>query len=260
MRPVGGLLSLLACLAPLGCAVESRDEAREKAKEDEPPAVRKAECRWTKRAVRIDGELNDKAWDDAQPLTDFSSYWMKRKPSTRTRAMLLWDKDHLYFAADMEDHDLFALTRQRNGMTCEDDVFELFFKPSAKGLAYYEFQVNALNTHLELFLPSRGAGGYRRFAPLTKLGMESAVKLNGTLNKHDDRDKGWVVEGRIPWKAFEATGGRPKAGDKWKFALCRYDYSVYLERTELVSSAPLTQSDFHRYEDYGELTFVGPKE
>ena len=160
----------------------------------------------------------------------------------------------------MEDQDLFALTKEYNGITWEDDVFELFFKPSEKKPAYYEFQVNALNTQLELFLPSRGAGGYRRFAPLTKLGMESAVKLRGTLNKHEDKDKGWTVEGRIPWAAFKATGGRPKPGETWRFALCRYDYSVYLEQPGLSSTAPLTQMDFHRYEDYGELTFVGPKQ
>ena len=110
---------------------------------------------------------------------------------------------------------------------------------------------------LELFLPSRGAGGYLRFAD-TRLGMESAVQLRGTLNNWEDKDKGWTVEGRIPWTAFKATGGRPKPGDKWRFALCRYDYSVTLPRTETSSTAPLTQPDFHRYEDYGELTFVGP--
>ena len=129
------------------------------------------------------------------------------------------------------------------------------FKPSEDKPAYYEFQVNALNTVLEMYLPSRGAGGYQRFAPLGNLGMESAVKLDGTLNDWTDKDKGWTVEGRIPWKAFEATGGRPKPGDKWRFALCRYDYSVAYDRPDLSSTAPLTQSDFHRYEDYGVLTF-----
>jgi hypothetical protein len=256
-----GFLFVLACLTAAGCAVEIQDKDKDKAKaKDEAPAVRKAECRWATNVIRINGVLDDVAWQDADELTAFSAFWNKRPAATATTARLLWDRNYLYFCADMEDQDLFALTKERNGMTWEDDVFELFFKPSQKKPAYYEFQVNALNTQLELYLPSRGAGGYRRFAPLTKLGMESAVKLNGTLNKHTDKDKGWAVEGRIPWKAFEATGGRPKAGDVWKFALCRYDYSVYLERTDLTSTAPLTQSDFHRYEDYGELTFVGPKD
>jgi hypothetical protein len=160
----------------------------------------------------------------------------------------------------MEDEDLFATVTERNGQTWNDDVFELFFKPSADKLAYYEFQVNAANTPLELFLPSRGSGGYGRFAPLSKLGLESAVKLRGTLNKWEDRDKGWTVEGRIPWSAFAKTGGRPKPGAKWKFALCRYDYSVTFESPELSSTAPLSRADFHHYEEYGELTFVGPGE
>jgi hypothetical protein len=248
---------LLAAL-PLACnhAVSADDD-----KEPAPPAaVRKAECRWASARIKVDGFLDEVAWDDAEELTNFAVFWQKRAPKTATKARLLWDNQYLYFCAEMEDADLFALVTEQNGMTWEDDVFELFFKPSADKLAYYEFQVNAANTPLELFFPSRGAGGYRRFAPVTKLGMEAAVRLQGTLNKWEDTDKGWTVEGRIPWTAFKPTGGRPEAGDKWRFALCRYDYSATLDKPELSSSAPLTQPDFHRYEDYGELTFVGPKE
>jgi hypothetical protein len=113
-------------------------------------------------------------------------------------------------------------------------------------------------------MPSRGAGGYQRFAPVTKLGMESAVRLSlpgsrklGTLNDWKDRDEGWTVEGRLPWSAFEETGGRPAVGAKWRFALCRYDYSADFEGPDLSSTAPLTVPNFHRYEDYGELVFVG---
>lgn len=249
------ILALTPCLLA-GCS----QPVAQKAADDKLPVVRKAECRRATRPLKINGVIDEVAWDDAQEIKDFAVFWDKRKPATATTARLLWDDRYLYFAAEMDDADLFALVKDRNGRTWEDDVFELFFKPRADRPAYYEFQVNALNTPLELFFPSRGAGGYRRFAPLSKLGMESAVKLRGTLNKHEDQDRGWTVEGRIPWTAFKATGGRPKAGDKWKFALCRYDYSAALEQPELSSTAPLTRADFHRYEDYGELEFIGNKE
>ena len=253
MRRVFGLVVMILAAAA-GCAVPVAQK-----KADEPPVTRKAECRRATAPIRINGVLDDVAWDDAQEIKGLAVFWQKRKAATATTARLLWDGNYLYFSAEMEDHDLFALVKDRNGMTWEDDVFELFFKPKADKPAYYEFQVNALNTRLELFFPSRGAGGYRRFAPQTKLGLESAVKLRGTLNKYDDKDKGWTVEGRIPWAAFKATGGRPAAGDRWKLALCRYDYSATLERPDLSSTAPLTEPDFHRYEDYGELEFVGAK-
>ena len=129
----------------------------------------------------------------------------------------------------------------------------LAFSPAAERRS---FQVNAANTQLEMLLPSRGAGGYGRFRD-GRLGIESRVKLDGTLNHWQDKDTGWTVEGRIPWTGFQATGGKPKPGAKWRFAFCRYDYSVGFDRAELSSTAPLTRSDFHRYEDYGELTFVG---
>jgi hypothetical protein len=248
-------LALLGVLA-LGSNVAPGDKLAPKGT-PELKAVRAAECRWAVNRIKIDGVLNDVAWDKAQVLQDFVVFWQKRKAKTATKARLLWDDKNLYFSAEMEDSDLYADVTERNGMTWTNDVFELFFKPSEDKLLYYEFQVNAANTPLELFFPSRGSGGYQRFAPLTRLGMESAVKLQGTLNKWDDKDKGWTVEGRIPWTAFQAAGGKPKVGEKWRFALCRYDYSVALDRPELSSTAPLTQPDFHRYEDYGELTFMG---
>jgi hypothetical protein len=252
------LMSVIAALFLVvpGCA----DKDEKPARDAEPASVRAAECRWAERPIKIDGKLDDRAWENAEVIQDFSVFWLKRKAKTRTTARLLWNDRYLYFSAEMEDTDLFADVREANGVTWENDVFELFFKPAEDKLPYYEFQVNAANTQLELFLPSRGSGGYRRFAKATRLGMQSAVKLQGTLNKWDDTDKGWTVEGRIPWSAFKLTGGKPRIGAQWRFALCRYDYSKTLDHPELSSTAPLTLPDFHRYEDYGTLTFVGPKD
>ena len=253
----------LPLVAAVGCLEEPTRVAR---KDEALTATRVIECRWAPRGIRIDGRLNEKAWDAAAPVENFLVFWEKRKARSKTTARVLWDDRYFYFAADMDDSDLYATVKERNGLTWNDDVFELFFKPAvdadnAYPLQYYEFQVNALNTQLELFFPSRGAGGYGRFAALTKsLGTESAVRLRGksTLNDYRDKDEGWTVEGRIPWSAFKAAGGKPRPGARWRFALCRYDYSATFERPELSSTAPLTYPDFHRYEDYNELLFVGP--
>jgi hypothetical protein len=86
------------------------------------------------------------------------------------------------------------------------------------------------------------------------------VALDGTLDQPGDRDLGWTVEGRIPWSAFANGKAKPKPGDEWFFALCRYDYGPQGTKPVLMSSAPLTQPSFHRYEDYGKLRFEGPRE
>jgi hypothetical protein len=155
----------------------------------------------------------------------------------------------------MEDRDLYADVRQRNGMTWTNDVIELFLKPSEQKLGYYEFQVNAANTPFEMYLPSRGAGGFQRFARSPRLGIETSVRRDGTLNHWEDDDHGWTAEWRIPWTAFRPTGGRPAPGEVWRFAACRYDYSKDFEREELSSTS---DPGFHAYESYAELRFMGP--
>jgi hypothetical protein len=260
MKTILSVAGLALLGAALGC-YPSNTAAEQDRKADDPPAKKAAECRWAKGRISINGRLDENSWFDAQEVTDFPVFWQKRKSRSATKARLLWDNNYLYFAAEMGDADLYALVKEKNGKTWNDDVFELFFRPGGDGKAglhYYEFQVNPLNTQLELFFPSRGAGGYDRFVKDSNLGMETAVKIKGTLNNWKDTDEGWIVEGKIPWKAFAQTRPRPEPGARWRFALCRYDYSVAFDRPELSSTAPLPVSDFHAYEHYGELLFVGP--
>jgi hypothetical protein len=214
-------------------------------------------CRRARGEIRIDGRDDEPAWRMAQRISDFAPHWDGRPATTSTRAKLLWDDHYLYFFAEMEDADLYADVTEHDGMTWHGDVFELFFKPAEDKLGYYEFQVNALNTQLDMFLPSRGSGGYRRWASRGKFHMKSAVVLQGTVNRWKDVDTGWSVEGRVPWGDFAPTGWRPRAGDCWRFNLCRYDYSKTLERPELSCCSPLTRPDFHCYEDYATLRFEG---
>jgi glucose/arabinose dehydrogenase len=233
-----------------------------------PPPLTKApptefECRWATGKITIDGKADEEAWKNAQVIDTFYLPWLgkKARPArTATKAKLLWDREYLYFFADMEDSDLYADVKEHDGMTWNNDVFELFFKPAEDKPGYYEFQVNAAGTIMDMFLPRRGAGGYQRFKSDGKFHIEAKVVLRGTLNNWTDKDQGWSVEGKIPWKDFLRTGGRPAVNERWKFALCRYDYSVDFEGPELSTCAPLKTppADFHRFEEYAGLRFLGP--
>ena len=154
----------------------------------------------------------------------------------------------------MADDSVRASGVRRNDRLWLGDVFELFFKPDEARPAYYEFQVNPLSVILELPFPERGAD-FARLAAGPPMGLEAVASVDGTVDRPGDVDKSWTVEGRIPWSAFTPTGGRPKLGDAWQFALCRFDYGAEGTRPILSSSAPLRRPSFHRFEDYGRLVF-----
>lgn len=258
-RPLLGVTALLlGGLAVLGGYQTGPSAVADPAKPGVPTGF---ECRWTDTPPAIDGKADERAWRQAQTIDRFSQPWLgkaARPVRTPTKARLLWDREYLYFAAEMEDGDLFADVKEHDGPAWQNDVFELFFKPTEKHGGYYEFEVTAANTVLDIFFP-RDERGKERYFKDGDFHLESRVQLRGTLNQRTDRDKGWTVEGRIPWVDFLRTGGRPAIGEQWKFALCRYDYDARQPKPELSTSAPLTQSSFHRYQDYSPLTFVGPE-
>ncbi|HEY7310707.1 MAG TPA: PQQ-dependent sugar dehydrogenase [Gemmataceae bacterium] len=264
-RSARGLLPALLVLggASLMLLDGRRETSADAPKAFEAPAT-EFECRWADTPITLDGKTDELAWKQAQLIDAFYLPWLgdkARAARTATKARLLWDREYLYFAADMEDADLYADVKEHDGQTWDNDVFELFFKPAADKPGYYEFQINAAGTIMDMFLPRRGAGGYQRFKSDGDFHIDAKIKLRGTLNRWQDRDEGWTVEVRIPWRDFLRTGGRPNPDERWKFALCRYDYSVDFEGPELSTCAPLKSQphpDFHHHEDYATLRFVGP--
>lgn len=209
----------------------------------------------------IDGDITGWEWKNALPIRNFVHVESHSPALSNTEAKLLWDDQYLYFSAVMDDADVYANNTKHNGMLWFDDVFELFFKPDARKLGYYEFEINPRNATMEMFLPSRGSGGYGRWIGKQPFHVESKVLLRPgtTLNDPSDHDAGWIVEGRIPWADFAPTGGKPEIGAEWKFALCRYDYSVEFDAVDMSSCAPLNKDGFHNYENYATLKFTGPR-
>jgi hypothetical protein len=254
LRPVllGLLFLSLAALRPAQAQL-SRSDSAEIVKTD--IVTREAYCKWAKKPPVIDGKLDDPCWQDAAAIEQFASFWTQPKtPRAGTKAYLMWDDKYLYYGATMTDTELRAYGKKNNDTLWDGDVFELFFKPRTDKAPYYEFQANPKALVFEASF--KGRGDDSKQAPL---GSHAVITLNGTLDKPGDKDTGWTVEASIPWTAFARTGGIPKPGDVWSFALCRYDYGPEGTKPILMSSAPLSKPSFHLTEDYGKLRFDGPK-
>jgi hypothetical protein len=193
------------------------------------PLPKTYDCPRAKGPVRVDGRLDDSAWQ-AAPWTDYFvdiEGDKKPNPRFRTRAKMLWDDDYFYVAAEMEEPHVWGTLTKHDSVIFHDNDFEVFIDPNGDTLEYYEFEINALNTGWDLFLdkPYRYGGKARNEWEIP--GLRTAVHIRGTLNDPKDKDAGWSVEIAFPWKVlaeFAHKPAPPKPGDEWRVNFSRVEW------------------------------------
>lgn len=188
------------------------------------------ECHKAPSSLKIDGHLDDAAWGKAEWTDAFVDIagQDRVKPRFRTRVKMLWDDQFLYIGAELEEPDVWATLTAHDSVIFRDNDFEVFLNPSGDGLNYFEFEINALNTGWDLFLPKAYNKGGKADNSWEMPGYKSAVWIDGTLNDPRDKDRGWSVELALPWSAFvERSGkGRPNAGDAWRMNFSRVEWQT----------------------------------
>jgi hypothetical protein len=93
--------------------------------------------------------------------------------------------------------------------------------------------------------------------------LKAGVKVDGTLNKREDKDKGWTVEMALPLadaNGLDTNGVKvpPALGDKWRLNMFRMDSPKDKGQTALGWSPPMV-GDFHKLDRFGEIVFVDEK-
>lgn len=206
----------------------------------------------------IDGKLDEEAWTSADTTRSFVDLISGQATMHETRAAILWDDQYMYIGFWVAEPNVDAKYRNRDDPIYYDNDVEVFI---AGKDAYYEFEINALETVYEGMFVWQDAyerGGYSDDPQLTRdhpqaqtfdgvgfkhhprgkrlafLGYDfpnfkAAVHIDGTMNDPSDVDRGWTVELAFPWKEMKwlAKGdGRalpPKPGDRWRIDLFRFN-------------------------------------
>ena len=208
--------------------------------------------------IVVDGRLDEADWQAAARSPRFADLIGGAPGIHDTRAAVLWDDANLYVGYWIEEPFVEATLTERDAPIYKDNDVELFI---AGRDAYYEFEINAFNTIYEVFFiweqafepagyatrpefdrtkdgvrPFNGVGfkahprgrriGYWNW---DMPGLTTAVHVDGTLNDNRDRDRGWSVELRIPWRSLEPLAmpdGRalpPRDGDVWAMDFSRFN-------------------------------------
>ena len=247
LRWLGSLLLLVPALAP----------AQETAKFPCPDSeIARYTAYHIKAPIKVDGHLTETAWKQAPRSPRFVDILSGQPALHSTHAAVLRDDKNLYVAYWVEEPFVHAKFTTNNSPIYYDNDVEFFI---AGRDAYYEFEINGYNTTYEVFFIWDDAyekGGFSQAREFKRSKMvpfngvdfkthprggrlgafdwhfpskKTAVSIDGTVNRDDDRDRGWNVELAFPWKglAWLAKADHralpPKEGDVWRMDFSRFN-------------------------------------
>lgn len=222
-------------------------------------------ARRTDKPIKIDGKLDEQAWKDAPSTGPFVNTMNGGPAEQAVQARLLWDDKFLYAAFEVADTDVWSKLNKRDDKLWTEEAVELMIDADKNGKGYVELQVAPNGAIFDTYLPE-----YRKYEdaidPKKKpfswnSKMEAAVVVNGTLNKRDDQDQGWVVELALPLGDVKGMDTKaelprlpPQVGDSWKINMFRMDQPAGKPQQASGWSPPMV-GDFHALDKFGELVF-----
>ena len=222
----------------------------------------------------LDGNINKPFWNNVPFTEDFVdiSGGDFPTPRFRTRAKICWDERNLYIAALLEGNEIWATIKQRDSVMYYDNDFEVFINPVNTSHQYFEYEINALNTMFDLFLPKPYHSGSGALISWDSNRLKHGVHIYGSLNDPGDKDKGWTVELAIPFSDITVanTPNIPKNGDIWRINFSRVQWETEVSGDKYVKKrdsnnrvlpennwvwSPQGIIDMHAPERWGYLQF-----
>ncbi len=189
----------------------------------------------TEQPPKLDGDLSDACWQEANVTSPFVSSTKAGLPDQQTQVRLCWDESNLYAGVEAFDaylepamNMLHAVRAEQNGRDARvfsDDCIELFLQP--EGTTYYHFAANS------------GTG------TLEKTSTDRDWDTDWDCVAHRGTES-YVVEIAIPFAAMKAE---PKG--VWRVNFAR-------ERTAITEFSTWSglQGEFHQPEAFGRLGFA----
>jgi hypothetical protein len=231
----------------------------------EPVALKRYLVRKTSKPIKLDGKLDEPAWKTAPSTGMFVNTMTGEAAQPNTEARLLWDNQNLYFGFENADTDVWATLTARDSKLWTQEMDEVMIDANGDGKGYIELQVAPNGTIFDTYLPT-----YRKYEDSLdskrkpydwNSKLKAAVKVDGTLNKREDKDKGWTVEMALPLadvNGLDTNGVKvpPALGDKWRLNMFRMDSPKDAKSQIALGWSPPMVGDFHKLDRFGEIVFV----
>ncbi len=213
--------------------------------------------------IKIDGKLDEEAWQSAPgsgPLVDVRTGEPNKTFPVNGSVKLLWNDEGIYVGFSVSDPDIiggFKKTDKDPHLWTKDTV-EIMADPDGEGdnKDYYEIQIGPQNLVFDSQFDDYNQPKVEPDGPFGhqdwSVNAKSAVVVDGTVDKSDDKDKGYTVEALLPWKSFsKAKHVPPELGTSW-----RMNFYAMKSNGGVAWSPILGQGNFHKAPRFGRVLWA----
>lgn len=160
--------------------------------------LRVAQAARVEKAPKLDGTLDDPAWQQASPITNFLQRepFEGQNPTERTEVRILYSRHEVYFGITCFDSDpkrVIATELRRDVSQELDDYFEIIIDSAHDHRNAYVFQINPLGTQRDALI------------------TEEQRSDSGTGDGDSGWDGVWTSEARVTKDGWTATIAIPFA-------------------------------------------------
>lgn len=223
--------------------------------------------------ICIDGK-EESVWDQAEWSELFVDIegTVHNIPDYKTKVKMMWNEEGLYILSWMEEPHLWATLDHRDAIIYRENDFEVFVKPDPNTDHYFEYEINAKNTLMDLLMTKPYNKGGKALLTWNSAKVQHAVRCEGSLNNSNDVDQGWWMEMMIPYQDLVHWGAdiQPKEGRHWLINFSRVDWDLFIENGMYVKKkgpngrnlpennwvwSPQYQINMHIPEHWGKVIF-----
>jgi hypothetical protein len=214
-------------------------------------------AKYTATPIKLDGSLDDPAWQNACVYQlKLSEDRVKNGETLQSpgEVRLAWDDQYFYVGVKYYDDDVVAEGKKdQEHHYLEGDLCEVFLK-SDSFTWYWELYGTPLNKKTSFWFPGRGRVGLPSMADY-HCGLIVAAEVKGTANNWRDKDEYWTLELAMPIIDLVAEGGTFSPESDWRILVARYNYSRYLDiqGPEYSMTPQLSATNYHLIKEYARL-------
>ena len=212
----------------------------------------------TEAVMTVDGLLDEPAWQSAQTVTlaENRAGTAVSDSAVLTRVKTCYNPATLYIAFVCNDPDIWSTFTQRDEHLWEEEAVEVFLDTDREPSTYVEIEVSPANVLFDSYI----VDPVHIDVPATKQydlsAIQTAVAVEGTLNRRDDRDRRWTVEIAIPLaEVIKDAKGVVPGQTSWRINFYRINADGGGESAYYAWSP--TGARFHKPEVFGVVRFGG---